>query len=197
MRRPVVFLILAFLAVALLPAARGQLRPVPLAAPDRPEPAAASASDEDPPAADSGRFHDPANPDSHKLQRAEQAFRGLPLDKRGRPDWVRALQEGRIAPRADLEGQGGMAVLDLDIVMKDTKEMPHVRFPHKPHTQWLACSNCHDGLFVPKAGANPIDMTKIFRGEYCGACHDRVAFTAAAACERCHSVPHSGSKAWW
>ena len=81
--------------------------------------------------------------------------------------------------------------------MKNTAEMPHVKFPHDSHTQWLACSNCHDKIFVPKAGANAINMTKIFQGEYCGVCHDRVAFTTMFACERCHSVLQPGAKAWW
>jgi c(7)-type cytochrome triheme protein len=75
--------------------------------------------------------------------------------------------------------------------------MPYVKFPHNSHTEWLACSNCHDKLFIPKAGANPITMEKIFRGEYCGTCHDRIAFITHTSCERCHSVPHGDTKAWW
>ena len=141
--------------------------------------------------------HDPRNPDLERLQRPEQAFAGLPRDKRGRVDWMRALREGQIRPRADLAGSESMQLLQLDIVMKNTAQMPHVTFPHEAHTQWLACSNCHDKIFVPKAGANPVSMAKIFRGEYCGVCHDRVAFTTLFACERCHNVLHGGGKAWW
>jgi len=33
--------------------------------------------------------------------------------------------------------------------------MDHVRFPHKAHTQWLTCSNCHPQIFIPKLGATP------------------------------------------
>jgi c(7)-type cytochrome triheme protein len=90
-----------------------------------------------------------------------------------------------------------MNVLDLDVVMKNTKEMPYVRFPHQSHTLWLDCSNCHPVPFVPKSGANPVSMNEIFRGQYCGMCHDRVAFITFFSCDRCHSIPHgpvSGGK---
>lgn len=147
--------------------------------------------------ADTNRFYDNNNPDRHKLQRAEEVRSGLPLDKRGAIDWMGALRSGAIKPRADLNGTKTQEVLDLDIILKNTKEMPYVKFPHNSHTQWLACSNCHDKIFVAKAGANPISMDKIFRGEYCGACHGRVAFITHFSCERCHSVPHGNVKAWW
>jgi hypothetical protein len=32
-------------------------------------------------------------------------------------------------------------------------------------------------------------MADIFRGQYCGMCHDRVAFITFFSCMRCHSVP--------
>lgn len=141
--------------------------------------------------------HDSDNPAHAQLQRSDDALRGLPLDRHGAVDWVRALRSGAIAPRATLDGGAATGPLELDIIMKNTKAMPHVRFPHRAHTEWLACSNCHDGLFVPKAGANAVSMDAIFRGQFCGACHGRVAFITHLACERCHSIPHSGDKPWW
>ena len=142
--------------------------------------------------------HDPANPDYWKLQQPRDAFSALPADARGRPDWMRALREGLVQPRASVRGgQEAMQVLDLDILMKNTAQMPYVKFPHNAHTQWLACSNCHDGLFVPKAGANPTTMPKILAGESCGTCHAKVAFSAMFTCERCHSVPQPGQQRWW
>jgi c(7)-type cytochrome triheme protein len=136
---------------------------------------------------------DAANPDFPKLQVPQEAFSALPADARGKPDWVRALREGLIQPRASRDGKGkAMEVLDLDVLMQHTAQMPYVRFPHLAHTQWLACSNCHDGLFVPKAGANPTTMPKILAGESCGVCHTKVAFTAMFTCDRCHSVPQPG-----
>lgn len=146
---------------------------------------------------DADRFYDHRNPDSYKLQKAEEARATLPLDKRGAVDWMTALRSGAITPRADLSGTRRNEVLDLDVILKNTKEMPFVKFPHNSHTEWLACSNCHDSLFVPKAGANEITMEKIFRGQFCGVCHDRVAFITHYSCERCHSVPQGGGKKWW
>jgi c(7)-type cytochrome triheme protein len=197
MRKSVFIAVLTILlGVAILPA-RGQLRPVPIVDSTRPEYAKAP-SETDPVAnQDPSTFYDPANPDSHKLQKSEEALAAMPREKRGAVDWMRAVRDGTITPRADLRGESKMPVLDLDILLKNTKEMPWVRFPHNSHTQWLACANCHDSIFIAKAGANQIDMTRIFRGESCGTCHGRVAFIPTLACERCHSVPHDGGKAWW
>jgi c(7)-type cytochrome triheme protein len=61
-----------------------------------------------------------------------------------------------------------------------------VTFPHKEHTQWLACANCHPGIFQMRRGADPITMAKIFAGEYCGRCHGKVSFAVATGCPRCH-----------
>jgi c(7)-type cytochrome triheme protein len=133
-------------------------------------------------------FHDPSNPDLRYLQRYEDAVAHLPHDDNGFPDWMRALREGSIAPRSSLVDKDAEDVLDLDIVMRNTKEMPWVRFPHRAHTLWLACGNCHPQPFEPRAGATKIQMADIFRGQYCGMCHDRVAFVTFFSCARCHSV---------
>lgn len=148
-----------------------------------------------PPAPDP--HYDRTNPDYRVLQPSSEGMRGLPRDTRERVDWVRALRGGAITPRAELERSGQPQVLDLDVIMKNTREMPHVRFPHKAHTEWLSCSNCHDSIFLPKAGANPVTMDSIFRGQYCGVCHGRVAFVTRDTCERCHNVVQANGKRWW
>lgn len=155
------------------------------------------AAQDDPPPVHHDPFHDRANPAYETLQKAEAALAGFPADPKGLPDWMKMLEQGLIQPRAELTGPGKMEVLDLDIIMKNTKDMPWVRFPHRSHTLWLACRNCHDGIFIAKAGANAIDMNKIFRGQFCGTCHDRVAFMTVFACHRCHSVAHGDIKPWW
>lgn len=141
--------------------------------------------------------HDPANPDHAKLQQPQEAFSALPADARGKPDWARALREGRIQPRSGVKEVPPMQVLELDILMKNTAQMPYVKFPHGTHTQWLTCANCHDAIFQPKAGANPTTMPKILAGESCGVCHSKVAFSAMFTCERCHSEPQPGQQKWW
>lgn len=131
------------------------------------------------------------------LQDPTKALADFPRDRRDQVDWVAALDQGLIEPRADLLGETQMQTMDLDILMKNTQYMPWVKFPHLQHTKWLACSNCHPDIFIPKQDANSISMNKVLRGEYCGVCHDKVAF-ALFICERCHSVPHEGSgEKWW
>lgn len=199
-RRFIAFFLVGLLALSLQNGAYSQLRAVeePLEVADVPS---ESIAEEGAATADTGaevdKFYDRQNPDYNVLQKAGDARTTLPLDKRGAIDWMKALRNGAIAPRADLSGSKRQEVLNLDIILKNTKEMPYVKFPHNSHTEWLACSNCHDSLFVPKAGANEITMEKIFRGQFCGACHDRVAFITHSSCERCHSVPHANSKQWW
>ncbi|MBL8450237.1 MAG: hypothetical protein JNM32_09970 [Dechloromonas sp.] len=174
----------AFLRAA--PAAGGTEAPVPAG----PQPSEQNQARR---AIDGKALHDPANPEARRLQTIEEATRHLPYDANGFPDWMRALQEGKISPRSDLSGKASMEVLDLDIVMKNTREMPHVRFPHRSHTLWLACSNCHPAPFEARAGSTQIRMADIFRGQYCGQCHDRVAFITFFSCHRCHSVPQGGA----
>ena len=123
------------------------------------------------------------------LQEPRSAFLGLPRSISGDyVDWVAALRSGAITPRAHVRGQGAMDVRDDKIVMTDTKTMPHVTFPHRAHSEWLACGNCHDWLFKAQAGANEISMSQIARGRACGLCHGKVAFPPTE-CFRCHSGP--------
>ena len=72
--------------------------------------------------------------------------------------------------------------------------MPAVKFPHRQHTLWLDCSNCHNGLFKDKIGANKFSMVAILNGEQCGLCHGAVAFPLTE-CTRCHSVPRGSPQA--
>lgn len=174
----------------------GYLRPAPTVVPEPPRGQSASGSVAASESAhvarrtlETNEIHDPANPDRKYLQQYREATRNLPHDAVGFPDWMRALREGTINPRKGISGTESMDVLDLDIIMRNTREMPNVRFPHNSHTMWLDCSNCHPVPFIPVAGANQIRMADIFRGQYCGMCHDRVAFVTFFSCDRCHSVP--------
>jgi len=142
-------------------------------------------------AIDTSPLLDPGNPDYGRLQNIGEATRKMPYDANRFPDWMKALNEGLITPRSGLRGNEKMEVLNLDIIMRNTKEMPFVRFPHKSHTLWLACSNCHPAPFKAQAGSTSIRMADIFRGEFCGMCHDRVAFITFFSCQRCHSVPQT------
>lgn len=123
------------------------------------------------------------------LQQPRSALRSLPPSISGNyVDWVAALRNGAIRPRARVWSQGQMEVLDQDILLADTKGMPIVTFPHRAHTEWLSCGNCHDWLFKKQAGSTDIKMADIARGRSCGLCHGKVAFPATE-CFRCHNGP--------
>lgn len=139
------------------------------------------------PAAESG-IHDPANDGTLQLQPPAAAFAGLPRSMAGNHvDWVKALESKAIAPRWDrLDPKAPPVVMDLNIVREVKGSMPDVVYPHKQHTEWLDCSNCHPSIFVPQKGANPISMASILLGQKCGVCHGKVAFPVSE-CRLCHS----------
>ena len=138
-------------------------------------------------------LHDPAGPGIQLLQEPEEALSQLPRDVVGnKVNWVRALDKGYIDPRINLHSNKKEKVLDMDVVRGNTGEMNMVRFPHRQHTEWLDCTNCHEWLFKSKAGATKFSMFDILKGDYCGRCHGAIAFPLTQ-CNRCHSVPRSST----
>jgi c(7)-type cytochrome triheme protein len=133
-------------------------------------------------------IHDPANVGTTVLQPPLAAFAPLPKANTGnRVDWVLALEQGHISPRHDLTNpNANLLVMDLNIVRQVKGTMPDVLFPHKQHTAWLDCSNCHVGIFIPQKGANQMSMATILLGQGCGVCHGKVAFPVSD-CAKCHS----------
>jgi c(7)-type cytochrome triheme protein len=112
-----------------------------------------------PPEADG--IHDPTADGTLMLQPPQESFAGLPKSRSGNyVNWSKAVENGLV-----------------DVV-----------YPHKQHTQWLDCSNCHPAIFIPMKGANQISMASILMGEKCGVCHGKVAFPVSE-CRRCHSKP--------
>lgn len=139
-----------------------------------------------PPAEDG--IHDPTNDGTIALQPPLASFQELPRSNAGnRVDWVKSMRENRIAPRADrLDDKVQPMIMDLNIVREVKGSMPDVVYPHKQHTEWLDCSNCHPAIFKPQKGANQISMASILLGEACGVCHGKVAFPVSE-CRLCHS----------
>lgn len=139
------------------------------------------------PAVDSG-IHDPTNDMTLQLQPPAVAFAELPKSFAGNHvDWVKSLDSKGIAPRWDrLDPTAPAVVMDLNIVREVKGSMPDVVYPHKQHTEWLDCSNCHPAIFVPQKGANQISMAAILLGQKCGVCHGKVAFPVSE-CRLCHS----------
>ena len=140
------------------------------------------------------RLHDPKSPALAQLQQPAEALAPLPRDGAGNGvNWVKAIEQGVINPRSTLLPDTAVRLLDQDLIIAKYGSMPAVTFPHRAHTLWLDCANCHDKLFKPKAGANAFSMSAILNGEQCGLCHGAVAFPLTE-CNRCHSVPNASLK---
>lgn len=139
-------------------------------------------------------IHDPRSPAVKQLQQPREALSKLTPDTAGNQvRWVQALEKGEIAPREKLFPKTEVKKLDRDIILDVKGGMPAVRFPHRQHTEWLDCSNCHEGLFRSRTGETKISMFLILQGEQCGVCHGAVAFPLTE-CMRCHSIPKQAGK---
>lgn len=140
-------------------------------------------------------LHDPKSPAIRLKQEPGEALGAIAAQA---PDgnignqvrWARALELGVINPRTNLWPDTKIRVLDQDIYLDIGGSQGVVRFPHRQHTMWLDCANCHDAIFKSVAGATEISMLLILEGEQCGVCHGAVAFPLTE-CARCHSVPQS------
>jgi len=116
----------------------------------------------------------------------------LPKDRYGLIDWATSIKEGKVKPRDSLDpNEKPMPPFDLDIaIFTKSQFVDDVIFPHFVHTLWLTCTNCHPAIFPMNAKeANKMQtMPKIAAGEFCGRCHNRIAFPLSD-CLRCHVKP--------
>jgi len=144
-------------------------------------------SERNPPPAEDG-IHDPDNFGTDLLQTPRESFITLPRAPSGNNvNWTKALENGDIVPRYHRDDENATPiVMDLNIVREVKGSMPNVVYPHKQHTEWLDCANCHPAIFVPQKGANQISMAQILLWQACGVCHGKVAFPVSE-CRRCHS----------
>lgn len=139
-------------------------------------------------------IHDPRGPAINNLQEPRDALSKLVPDTAGNMvRWVQALELGQINPRASIRPDTKIRIYESDVLLNLKGGMPIVRFPHRQHTLWLDCVNCHDRLFKAEAGATKFSMLKILEGEQCGVCHGAVSFPLTE-CFRCHSVSRPGDK---
>lgn len=120
------------------------------------------------------------------------ALDGLPKASDGSVNWTAAVVQGLIHPKGSLDPDAPEDTpLNLNVFIEaKVPLMSNVLFPHSIHTFWLDCATCHPKIFIPKAGANPMSMEEIFKGEWCGRCHGKVAFTfwPMPNCRRCHII---------
>lgn len=123
----------------------------------------------------------------------DEAAKLLPATA-GAPDWAKGLTEGVIAPRPGIDRKAvdqPTFPLDVELVPSDNPIFKTI-FPHGTHTALLSCTTCHPGIFQMAKGADPISMEKIYGGQYCGACHGKVAFAVPTGCPRCHPALAGG-----
>lgn len=102
-------------------------------------------------------------------------------------DWTRALQTGLIKPKHFLILETGEMSFDKKLDLRaEWSGIPPAIFPHKAHTQWLDCSNCHPDIFnIKKKTTKHFSMVLSLEGKFCGVCHLRIAFPLQD-CRRCH-----------
>lgn len=119
----------------------------------------------------------------------------LPKDKYGLVDWVKAVKENLIVPRASLDPkEEEMPPLDMNVVIEAKSDFVNdVVYPHYIHTWWLKCEVCHPKIFTPAKGQNNMTMAGIAQGQWCGRCHGKVSFPLTD-CMRCHVQPKKAAK---
>jgi c(7)-type cytochrome triheme protein len=116
-------------------------------------------------------------------------YQGLPRDKKGAVDWMRALDEKLITPKPGIDPAAEPAsTTDSEIVFTPADNPGKAAtFRHATHTQWLACKNCHSGIFKKRDENLQFthdDMEK--EKKYCGACHFTVV-VVKSGCKGCHA----------
>ena len=108
-------------------------------------------------------------------------------------DWEKAETRGLIHPADFLIGvsmqrQPLNTQKDFSITSQSTW-MPNIIFSHKKHVMWNGCEVCHPDIFPSvKKGVVKYSMLEISNGQYCGLCHNRVAFPLNE-CDKCHANP--------
>jgi c(7)-type cytochrome triheme protein len=105
-------------------------------------------------------------------------------------DWEEAEASGLIKPLDFIEGLTVRppALKQQDDFSMKSKVMwvSDITFSHKKHTVWNGCELCHPEIFpATKRGVLRYSMFNIKAGQYCGACHGKVAFQVEA-CSNCH-----------
>lgn len=110
-----------------------------------------------------------------------------------RVDWVAALRGGMISPLRYLKEKPVETAFEEKLSIEaEWNFVPPSIFPHKAHTEWLDCNNCHPEIFtIKKKGTEGFSMNNILEGEFCGVCHLNVAFPMDD-CQRCHPGIKSG-----
>jgi c(7)-type cytochrome triheme protein len=115
-------------------------------------------------------------------------------------DWEQAETSGLIKPVDFLDGisirRPPLKVQKDFAIEPKAAGIEDVVFSHKKHAVWNGCEVCHPDIFPSvQKGTTAYSMSQINEGQYCGVCHDKVAFPLHD-CQRCHIKPaHRGTGA--
>lgn len=103
--------------------------------------------------------------------------------------WTKALDAKLFSPRPGIEKDAKddePTDMDVEIATSGQAEWMAI-FSHKQHTSWLKCDNCHaNGLFEMEKGKVKMTMAGMGEGQWCGACHGKVAAPEISGCAACH-----------
>lgn len=145
-----------------------------------------------PPEAACGRCHGlHLRPERRK---AYQAFAlRMPRDAADLVDWEEAERRAFEKPADFVEGlslRADRLGIDRNFSIAPIGTwLGEVAFSHQKHARWSGCEGCHPEVFPStRRGGVIYRMKDIVRGEFCGACHNKVAFPVAS-CLRCHQRP--------
>lgn len=103
-------------------------------------------------------------------------------------DWSEALSAHLITPVHYLTIKPPEDIVqDKRLTLEASWNMiPPAFYPHKLHSKWLDCNNCHPDIFnIKKKSTERFSMQRNLEGQYCGVCHMTVAFPMND-CKRCH-----------
>lgn len=125
-------------------------------------------------------------------KRFEKFSEKLPMTSLGNGiDWGEALKSELINPK------NSIVTTALDMKFPEKLKEPaklgtasprsDVTFSHVQHFAELDCSSCHPDIFnIKKKSTASFSMERNIYGNFCGACHMRVAFPMND-CRRCHA----------
>ncbi|MBI5102061.1 MAG: hypothetical protein HZB33_09545 [Nitrospirae bacterium] len=108
-------------------------------------------------------------------------------------NWSLAVKKGLIEPLhfLSLKPAEEIGFKENMTLEAEWSGIPNAVFPHKSHTQWLDCNNCHPDIFnIKKKTTKHFEMVRILKGEFCGVCHLTVALPMQN-CRACHPTMKS------
>jgi len=139
------------------------------------------------------RCHSKGKKDTRKIT-FDEFTKGLPRYPSGNAiDWEEAEKQGIVKPVDFLEGvsfeRRAMKTQDDFSINSRVNWMSDVIFSHKKHAIWNGCELCHPEIFPStKKGTVKYNIFQIFNNQYCGVCHNKVAFSLYF-CYKCHTNP--------